>query len=137
MPVYTDNGWQAVSRSVDIAYFDARHAFDAARAAFDTRWTQRPDWRFVAAYAGKLRPAATWPVDVERRSPARRIVAYTVVGFWRFSGETFCRSLGAGSGMEAIRLAQYRTATAEELQLVAALDGRLVAAVTAETLPIL
>ncbi|GEM_PF-3630405 len=137
MPAYTVIGWQMVSRSVDIAYFDARDALGAARASFEARWPQQPDWRFVAAFAGKLRPAAIWPVTAERSSPARRLAAYTIVGFWRFSGETFCRSLGAGSGREAILLAQHRTATPEELQLVAALDGRLVATVTAENLPVM
>jgi hypothetical protein len=134
MPAYSVIGWQV--SGVDIVHAEARDAFEAARAAFVLRWRERPDTRFVAVFAGKLRAAATWPPAAERRSPARRMVGYTVVGFWRHSGETYSRPILAGSAVEALALAQGRTASEEELQLVLAFDGRLVAAVTAETLPL-
>jgi len=139
MPVYTVVGWKTQKRDPTISWFDAPRAMAAVDAGYAT-FATLDGWRPIAVFAGKHRAVASM-VEVRARGadhrPAiGRTLPFTVVGFWRHSGESICRQLVGGDGIEAMLLALARLGLLDELTLTNALSGHLTPAITSENLPV-
>ncbi len=138
---YTVLGMTAFGVTLDVFAARPGQGIDVAYTA-RRKHGHAPDWSLVAVLSGRHRLASLYPpLAVEGDSApgpggGRRAKVYTVVGRWRWSGETIREEEQAMSGDQALGLVLRLLGEPEEIDFLVAFNGKVSTPVRSEHLPV-